>query len=131
MNPTLQQQRIAYFAGLALCVGLLILGEANAFADWCVAPDSQAAYTLEIVGIFAMLAALPAAIKLRGLLRTVLVVVCGAVVIVCNYLTLSPYAVLCLGIVAFALLYCYPRQTSGKETEKEAEKTSGEASRND
>lgn len=122
MNTSLPKQRIAYFAGLTFCIGLLILGEAGAFADYSVAPDSQKAFTLEIVGIFATLAALPAAVKLRGLVRTAVVMLCGAIVIVCNYLTLSPYAALCLGIVAFAVLYSYPRKNSengGGETPEE------------
>lgn len=110
-KSTLARQRVVYFACLAVCLVLLIAGEAGWMDSGLCAPDSQAAYVLNIVSIAATLAALPAALRLRGATRSVLVALCAAVTLVCNYLTMSPYAVLCLGIVAFALLYSFPHET--------------------
>lgn len=109
---TVRQLRILYGGCFAANILLAVLGEQDTFVNVCP-PDSRLAFTLEIVSIAATLAALPVAAKLRGATRIGLVHLCCAVVIVCYYLTLSSSSastssMLCLAIVACAMLYCWP-----------------------
>jgi len=104
--------RILYCICLAFNILLAVLGERDTFVNLC-APDSQLAFSLEIASIAATLAALPVAAKLKRAKRVVLVHLCCAVVVVCYYLTLSSSSastssMLCLAIVACAMLYCWP-----------------------
>lgn len=119
---TVRHLRILYGGCLAANILLAVLGERDTFVNICP-PDSQLAFSLEIVSIAATLAALPVAAKLRGALRIGLVHLCCAVVIACYYLTLSSSSastssMLCLAIVACAMLYCWPNgQASRGEKE--------------
>lgn len=114
MNRTLKQQRIIYFSSLAVCLALILLGESNVFVDFQTPPDSLQTFTLEIVAIFATLGALPIAVKMKRSAKLCLVPLCFAIVLVCYYLTLSTYLVLCLAIVAFALVYIFPKKAKGE-----------------
>lgn len=120
---TIRRLRLLYCGCLALLVLLAVLGERDTFVNVC-APDSQLAFTLEIVSIAATLAALPVAAKLKGATRIGLVHLCCAVVLVCYYLTLSSSSastssLLCLAIVACAMLYCWPSGRTAKSGEGE------------
>jgi len=108
-NSTLKKQRILYFSSLAVCLVLIALGESNVFIDLQTSPDSQETFALEIVTIFSTLAALPIAVKVKRTAKLWLIPLCFAIVLICYYITLSTYSVLCLAIIVFALLYIFPR----------------------
>lgn len=110
MNTTLKQQRLTYIIALAVCLALAAMGECNAFLNWQTEPDSQQAFAVEILSVFATLAALPLAVKMKRTAKLWLVPLTCATVIISYYITLSTYAVLCLAIEAFALIYIYPKK---------------------
>lgn len=131
LESTLKKQRIVYCVSLAICVVLIVVGESNVFVDLQTDPDFQQCFTLEIVSHIATLASLPIAVKMKRSAKLWLVPLCCAVVLVCYYITQSSYSVLCLAIVAFALVYIFPKKKNSEgicesKTEEETEKNEDE-----